>query len=81
MTMGQGSIFRKHYAIQDEPPPANTDHIKRRLLDISYARLSSAQKLDIYLPDQGEGPFPVILWIHGGAFMGCDKADLQVLPA
>ena len=79
--MGQGLIPGKHYAIQDEPPPANTDHIKRKFLDIPYASLSPAQKLDIYLPDEGEGPFPVIVWIHGGAFMGCDKADLQVLPA
>jgi acetyl esterase/lipase len=23
---------------------------------------------------------PVIVASHGGAFMGCDKADLQVLP-
>ena len=45
-----------------------------------YAGLSPAQRLDIYLPDEGDGPFPVIVSIHGGAFMGCDKADLQVLP-
>ena len=32
------------------------------------------------LPDEGGGPFPIILSIHGGAFMGCDKADMQVLP-
>jgi acetyl esterase/lipase len=69
-----------HYAIQDEPPPANTDHIKRKYLDIPYADLSPAQKLDVYLPDEGEGPFPVIVSLHGGAFMGCDKADIQVLP-
>jgi acetyl esterase/lipase len=70
----------KHYAIQEEPLLANTDHVKRRFLDIPYAHLSQAQKLDIYLPDEGDGPFPVIVSIHGGAFMGCDKADLQVLP-
>lgn len=69
-----------HYAIQDEPPAANTEHIKRKFLDIPYANLSPAQKLDIYLPDEGDGPFPVIVSIHGGAFMGCDKADLQVMP-
>lgn len=74
-------ISGKHYAIRDEPPPANTDHIKRKFLNIPYASLSQAQKLDIYLPDRGEGPFPVIAWIHGGAFMGCDKADLQILPS
>ena len=69
-----------HYAIQDCPPSANTDYIKRKFLDIPYAQQSTAQKLDVYIPDQGEDPFPVIVSIHGGAFMGCDKADLQVLP-
>jgi acetyl esterase/lipase len=69
-----------HYALEEVPPRANTDQIKRKYLDIPYAHLSPAQKLDIYLPAEGEGPFPVIVSIHGGAFMGCDKADMQVLP-
>jgi acetyl esterase/lipase len=69
-----------HYAIAEQPLPADTAFVKRRCLDIPYASLSPAQKLDIYLPDEGDGPLPVIVAIHGGAFMGCDKADLQVLP-
>jgi len=72
--------FPGHYAVQDPHPPANTDHIKRKFLDVPYATLSPAQKLDIYLPDEGDGPFPVIVSIHGGAFLGCDKADAQVMP-
>jgi acetyl esterase/lipase len=78
---GQGSRPKRHYAIPYEPPPANTDHVKRKFLDIPYASPSQAQKLDIYLPDEGEGPFPVIVWTHGGAFMGGDKGDVQVLPS
>lgn len=69
-----------HYAVEDPPPAADTNHIRRKFLDIPYARVSSAQKLDIYLPDEGEGPFPVIVSIHGGAFMGCDKSDMHVMP-
>jgi acetyl esterase/lipase len=69
-----------HYAVQQLHPPVDTDHVKRKFLDVAYASLSPAQKLDIYLPDEGEGPFPVILSIHGGAFMGCDKSDAQVTP-
>jgi acetyl esterase/lipase len=69
-----------HYALQEAPQRANTDHVQRKFLDIPYADLSPAQKLDIYLPDVGDGPFPVIMSIHGGAFMGGDKADMQVLP-
>ena len=69
-----------HYAVPDPPPPANTGHIRRKFLDVPYASASPLQKLDLYLPDEGEGPFPVILSIHGGAFMGCDKGDVQVMP-
>ena len=69
-----------HYAIEELHPPADTSHISRKDLDIPYASLSPFQKLDIYLPDAGDGPFPVILSIHGGAFMACDKSDEQVLP-
>jgi acetyl esterase/lipase len=57
---------------------SDDDPIKRKWLDIAYATASQAQKLDIYLPDEGEGPFPVILSIHGGAFRSGDKGDGQV---
>ena len=70
----------RHFAFGELPPRANTDHIKRKFLDMPYASTSPAQKLDIYLPDEGDGPFPVFVSIHGGAFMGCDKADMQVMP-
>ena len=71
-----------HYAVlkMAKHPAANTDHVKRRFVDIPYADQSAAQKLDIYLPDEGEGPFPVIMSIHGGGFMACDKSDDQVVP-
>jgi acetyl esterase/lipase len=59
---------------------ANTDNIKRKWLDVPYSIKSPAQKLDVYLPDEGEGLFPVILSIHGGAFKSGDKGDGQVTP-
>ncbi len=61
-------------------PIANTKSIKRKYRDIAYATISPAQKLDIYLPETGKGPFPVIVSIHGGAFMIGDKGDIQVRP-
>ena len=61
-------------------PKAKTESIKNKWLDIAYATISPAQKLDIYLPDEGDGPFPVIISIHGGAFMFGDKADGQLNP-
>jgi acetyl esterase/lipase len=63
-------------------PPPRADHsaIKRKYLDVPYAPHSAAQKLDLYLPDEGDGPFPLIVFIHGGAFAMCDKGDAQVQP-
>lgn len=47
----------------------DTSNIETKYTDISYADQSDTQKLDIYLPNEGEGPFPVIVAIHGGGFM------------
>ena len=41
--------------------------------NVAYASTSTAQKMDIYLPS-GAGPFPVVVLIHGGAFLGGDKS-------
>lgn len=57
---------------------ANTEHVKRKWLDMAYATTSQAQKLDVYLPEEGSGPYPVILSIHGGAFKAGDKGDGQL---
>jgi len=53
---------------------------QRSWTDLAYASLSQAQRLDIHVPASGPGPFPVIVQIHGGAFMGGDKADRQLTP-
>ncbi len=62
------------------PPNMDTSHLKRKWPNRQYAIQSPTQKLDIYLPEQGEGPFPVILSIHGGAWMLGSKEDVQNLP-
>ena len=43
--------------------------------DLVYATLSDAQKLDLYLPTTGSGPFALVIMVHGGGFMFGDKAD------
>ncbi|MCB0157313.1 MAG: alpha/beta hydrolase [Caldilineaceae bacterium] len=42
--------------------------------DLAYADQSDTQKLDLYLPE-GDGPFPLVIMVHGGGFMFGDKAD------
>jgi acetyl esterase/lipase len=58
----------------------DTSVYQRKWLDVPYANQSPTQCLDIYLPDVGDGPFPVIAVIHGGAWMMGDKRDVQQLP-
>lgn len=41
--------------------------------DVAYTNTSGTQKLDLYLPP-GDGPFPVIVHIHGGGFKFGDKS-------
>lgn len=69
-----------HYAMPFTIPEAQTEQIARKMFDLPYASLSPAQELDIYWPAEGNGPFPVVVSIHGGAFMGGDKRDVQLTP-
>lgn len=59
--------------------PTDTSWIKRQFCDISYGP-EEAQKFNIYLPQEGNGPFPVVVFIHGGAFSGGDRTDPQLKP-
>jgi len=46
----------------------DTSRAKRTYLDVQYGTLDQ-QKLDIYLPDEGEGPFPLVIYVHGGGWI------------
>lgn len=51
--------------------------------DINYVPGSSnwRQTLDLYVPKQaGSGPFPLVVWIHGGAWRGGDKRGGPFFP-
>jgi acetyl esterase/lipase len=62
------------------PALLDTSQIRRKWLDLPYATQSPAQKLDVYLPDEGEGPFPLIAAFHGGAWMMGDKSHAMCQP-
>ncbi|MHC1740376.1 MAG: alpha/beta hydrolase fold domain-containing protein [Anaerolineaceae bacterium] len=60
-------------------PQARTEYITRQTREIPYGD-DPLQKLDIYLPEEGKGPFPVIVNVHGGGFSVCDKHDFHLYP-
>jgi acetyl esterase/lipase len=49
------------------------------LSNIVYANTSSAQVLDLYMPE-GTGPFPLVVNIHPGGFFTGDKSMIPVTP-
>jgi acetyl esterase/lipase len=51
------------------PPPG-----KAQWLDIPYDSKSDRQKFNVYLPG-GTGPFPAIVWVHGGGWYTGDRSD------
>ncbi len=61
-------------------PFADVSHIANRHLDLAYAGASPFQALDLYLPegDAPESGWPLLIYVHGGAWMMCDKRDIQL---
>jgi len=57
----------------------DTSDIKRKFLNCQYGE-HPKQALDIYLPNEGTGPFPIVFYAHGGAWQHGYKDDAQVIP-
>lgn len=53
--------------------------INRKFLDCRYGD-DPRQAVDIYLPNDGNGPFPIVFYAHGGAWQRGQKDDVQVVP-
>ena len=63
-----------------EAPQETAAPSLREYRDLAYDSLSANQTLDLYLPETGDGPFPLVFFIHGGGWFAGDKTDGQELP-
>lgn len=57
------------------PSPVPFQRYGETLTDVSYCTAdNSSQKMDVYFPDSG-GPWPVVVYVHGGSWMRGDKTE------
>jgi acetyl esterase/lipase len=48
----------------------------KALKDLEYGKVDGrAMRLDLYLPEKADKPLPLIIWIHGGAWLAGSKDD------
>jgi len=64
---------------QSLEPLLDVSGIRRKFLNCPYGE-DPRQTLDIYLPNEGDGPFPIVFFAHGGAWSRGSKGDMQVMP-
>ena len=57
-----------------------TPELHRKFLNVTYAYCTDDEVMDIYLPEEGDGPFPVIVDIHGGGWYYGVKSSLKLKP-
>ncbi len=67
---------RKRMAL---PGVFDPESVARKELNVRYGALD-AQLLDLYYPDEGEGPFPVVFYIHGGGWILGSRRDSSLAP-
>ena len=55
--------------------------LMKKLIDLEYARVGDRSlRLDLYLPEGVDGPLPLLVWVHGGAWRMGTKDHPRALP-
>lgn len=67
------SIINNREAFLPTEPEIDVTQFAKVELDLPYADQSENQILDIFYPSEGEGPYPVVILFHGGAFAAGHK--------
>ncbi|MCQ2492370.1 MAG: alpha/beta hydrolase [Lachnospiraceae bacterium] len=62
------SVTLNRDAFLASEPEIDVTQFKKVALDLQYADQSPNQILDVWYPDEGEGPYPCVILFHGGGF-------------
>ena len=73
-------LTRCFFSVSTKTSPHNLKTIENRIekeRNISYKSEFKENNLDVYSPKSSDKKAPVIIWVHGGAFVGGDKEDVS----
>ncbi len=59
------------------PGELHVEHVKRQFRNLAYGPLPE-QQLDVYLPEAGDGPFPTVIYVHGGGWSVGTRASSAI---
>ena len=76
-TVKKEAVLRTIPGSEKIPRSTDISGFKRAYTDVPYSDRSGTLKLNIVLPNEGEGPWPVIMYIHGGGWLIGDKNHVQ----
>jgi acetyl esterase/lipase len=63
------------------PSPVPFQMYGETLTDVTYCTTdTSPQKMDVYFPDSG-GPWPALVYVHGGSWMHGDKSEAVMIAS
>ena len=65
---------------EDMIPRMDHEKYQNKLLDVAYGDKTGKEKLDIYYPETGDGPFPVFIEVHGGGWYFGQKNSVEFEP-
>ena len=67
------AVISNREAYLASEPEMDITQFHKTALDLKYADESENQILDIFYPEDGEGPYPLVIVFHGGAFAAGHK--------
>ncbi|MDT1940266.1 MULTISPECIES: alpha/beta hydrolase [Carnobacterium] len=72
-------LLRKRFERPKEFTPRNHEEIQAKTTsvnDIDYHSTLANGKMDVIMPKESLEKSPLIIWVHGGAYVGGDKRDI-----
>ena len=72
------SVILNRDAFLATEPEIDVTQFRKVALDLPYAEESPNQILDVWYPWEGEGPYPVVILFHGGAFVKGHKRSSYI---